>query len=194
MKQPESLNSTSADRPLTWAERNQRWLAIWFGTWALSMLALTASFIQYAWLSPVSVQAAAGSVTDELASAVIREGNLVREANGLADLAVDGRLTQAAQAKANDMLRRGYFAHYYQDSNPWQYIDATGYTDWHRAGENLAKNYQTAPSMVAAWLASPTHRANLLSADYTSTGVATATGLSSDGQTVTVTVQLFTGS
>lgn len=193
MKRAESTNLIENKPILSWTEQNQRLLAIWFGTWALSILALTASFIQYTWLAPVSAEAATVSYST-LAQSVFTAANQARAASGLAELTVDERLERAAQAKADDMLRRGYFAHYYQNSNPWQYIDATGYTDWHYAGENLAKNYQDASTMVSAWLDSPTHRANLLSPSYSRTGVATATGMGSDGQEVTVTVQLFTGS
>ena len=39
-------------------------------------------------------------------------------------------------------------------------------------GENLAHNYYNANSVVDAWMASPTHRANIETASYTKMGVA----------------------
>ena len=39
-------------------------------------------------------------------------------------------------------------------------------------GENLAKGYATAESLVEAWMASPTHAANILDGSYTTCGIA----------------------
>jgi uncharacterized protein YkwD len=176
------------------APQGHNLVAIWFGAWAIGMLALTAAFIQSTWLTPVAAQAAVAGASSSLAERVISQANQVRQQQGLDVLSTDARLTQAAQVKAEDMIRRGYFAHFYQTSTPWQFIDATGYTDWHFAGENLAKNYNTADDLISAWLASPAHRDNLLSTKYHQTGVATVTGRTPVGELVTVTVQLFTGS
>jgi len=194
MKRPDLPNSPSTLAPQEIFQDAgwQRVVAVWFGAWALSMLLLTASFIQYTWLIPASAQASQSRAS--LAESVVAGANQVRQAQGLGELEVDARLTEAAQVKAQDMIRRGYFAHFYQQSSPWQFIDATGYTNWHFAGENLAKNYNTANDLIGAWLASPTHRDNLLSDHYDRTGVATATGQMPSGEKVTVTVQLFTGS
>lgn len=41
-----------------------------------------------------------------------------------------------------------------------------------RAGENLARGYTTADATVAAWMASPGHRANVLDGSLTRIGVA----------------------
>lgn len=196
MKRLDLPNSLPATAPQESVQdvRFSNLIKVWFGAWALAMLALTASFIQYAWLSPVTVQASPVVAQSSLAKAVISEANLVRQQQGLSTLTTDDRLTQAAQIKAQDMIRRGYFAHFYQQSTPWQFIDATGYTDWHFAGENLAKNYSTADDLISAWLASPAHRDNLLSDRYDRTGVATISGQTPTGEMVTVTVQLFTGS
>ena len=39
------------------------------------------------------------------------------------------------------------------------------------AGENIAMGYHTPEVVVAAWMASPGHRANFLNASYTKIGV-----------------------
>ena len=43
-----------------------------------------------------------------------------------------------------------------------------------RASENLARGYATADATVAAWMASPGHRANVLDGTVTRVGVAAA--------------------
>ena len=39
-------------------------------------------------------------------------------------------------------------------------------------GENLAKGYTTAGEAVAAWMASPTHKENIMFADFRTCGIA----------------------
>ena len=39
-------------------------------------------------------------------------------------------------------------------------------------GENLAKGYDSAQSVVDAWMASPTHAANILADDFTTCSIA----------------------
>ncbi len=46
-------------------------------------------------------------------------------------------------------------------------------------GENVAAGYSSANTVVAGWMGSPGHRANILNANFTSIGVAYAQ--SSDG-------------
>lgn len=64
----------------------------------------------------------------------------------------------------------------YEASQSFSHTRPDG-TDWYTAnpdliyGENLAKNYSTAEQAVAAWLASPTHKANIMSSAYTKTSV-----------------------
>ena len=51
-------------------------------------------------------------------------------------------------------------------------------TDWWTVnsaimyGENLAKNYYNANSVVQAWMDSPTHRENIMNGKFVSVGVA----------------------
>jgi uncharacterized protein YkwD len=42
------------------------------------------------------------------------------------------------------------------------------------SGENVAEGYTSGAALVAGWMTSPAHRANILSARYTETGVGTA--------------------
>jgi uncharacterized protein YkwD len=84
------------------------------------------------------------------------------------------QLDFAAQAKAEDMLNRHYFAHYSPDGkSPWQFILSAGY-EYDSAGENLAINFITAESEEKAWMNSPTHAANILNPHFTDIGVGVA--------------------
>jgi hypothetical protein len=58
---------------------------------------------------------------------------------------------------------------------PWYWFEQAGY-DYAAAGENLAVNFTDSKDVTAAWLASPSHRANIMSGNYTEIGIATARG------------------
>ena len=105
---------------------------------------------------------------------VLAELNRARGAHGLAQLRVDRRLQLAARAHATDMLRRDYFAHGPFVSRILGF-GATGPA----FGENLAWGTGTraAPrAIVAGWLASSGHRANVLRAGFRRVGVGAPTG------------------
>lgn len=110
---------------------------------------------------------------------------------GASPLKVDSRLEQAALAKAQDMLTKDYWAHYAPDgsTSPWQFILSFGYT-YEFAGENLAKDFDTSASVVEAWLASPSHRANLLNSNYQDIGIVAVNGVLL-GKETTLVVQFL---
>jgi uncharacterized protein YkwD len=116
--------------------------------------------------------------------------NEERQARGLSTLKSNPRLYAAAKAKAADMLANDYFEHTSpQGKTPWQFIDTAGYM-YLRAGENLAIDFPETDKAVPAWMDSPSHRANILKADYEEVGIATATG-EYQGRQTTVIVQMF---
>lgn len=91
-------------------------------------------------------------------------------------LTENSMLDQAAQAKANDMLARGYFAHITPDGKtPWSFITAAGY-NYLMAGENLAVNFTDSEDVETAWMNSPDHRANLLNKDFQNIGIGVSQG------------------
>ena len=123
-------------------------------------------------------------------SVVIDATNQQRESLGLGELKSNQKLKEAAQAKANDMASKGYFAHYSPDGKtPWYWIDQTGYK-YKAAGENLAVNFDYSLDVVNAWMNSPTHKANIVKAKYTEIGIGVAEGFYQGRPTVYV-VQLF---
>ena len=116
--------------------------------------------------------------------------NADRVSIGLPALSMNKQLTQAAEDKAKNMAEVGYFAHNSPTGRtPWDFIEATGYL-YRYAGENLAIRFTSAEDQHAAWMASSTHRANILSNKYLETGVA-VWSTEQDGRPVLITVEEF---
>lgn len=121
---------------------------------------------------------------------VIRITNEQRVSVGLLPLEANATLAQAAQAKAADMLNNNYWAHVSPDGiQPWSFFVNAGY-NYRYAGENLARDFTNPTSAVDAWMASPTHKDNLLSANYREIGIAVVEG-DLDGVDTTIIVQFF---
>ncbi|OGI14632.1 MAG: hypothetical protein A2878_00095 [Candidatus Moranbacteria bacterium RIFCSPHIGHO2_01_FULL_54_31] len=121
---------------------------------------------------------------------VIALANTSREKAGLTPLSANRALTEAAQAKANDMLKNDYFAHTSPTGvDPWYWIKKEGY-QYKAAGENLAINFTSAKEQHSAWMNSSSHRDNILNGRYQEIGVAVVKG-KIDGQESIVTVELF---
>ncbi|MEO6536670.1 MAG: CAP domain-containing protein [Candidatus Paceibacterota bacterium] len=113
-----------------------------------------------------------------------------RVAANLGTLTNDPALTQAAQLAANDMAANGYFAHVSPDGkNPWYWLKQVGY-QYSFSGQNLAVDFTDSQDVEQAWLNSPTHRANIMKAQYTNIGIAVANG-QYEGKPVTFVVQYF---
>ena len=123
-------------------------------------------------------------------SEIISLTNAERAQNKVAALKESPLLDRSAQAKADDMAERGYFAHKDpQGREPWVWIQEAGY-DYQYAGENLAVRFVDSQDVVAGWMASPTHRANIIKPSYTDIGVGIAQGVYK-GQPATFVVQYF---
>lgn len=123
-------------------------------------------------------------------SEVERLTNVQRENNGLPGLTDNSTLDAAALAKGKDMLAKGYWAHVAPDgTQPWAFFVAANY-DYRYAGENLARDFSDANSAVNAWMASPTHRENVLSPNYKEIGIGVVEG-NLAGADTTIIVQFF---
>ncbi|MDP2632519.1 MAG: CAP domain-containing protein, partial [Candidatus Curtissbacteria bacterium] len=86
------------------------------------------------------------------ADQIISLTNQKRAENGLSALSYNGQLAQAASAKASDMLANNYWAHTSPSGRtPWSFITAAGYK-YVYAGENLARDFDDAGSVVNAWM------------------------------------------
>jgi len=109
---------------------------------------------------------------------------------GASNLILNQKLTEAAQQKAKNMFEKGYWAHVAPDgTDPWDFILGQKY-DYIYAGENLAKNFSNSKEVVQAWYNSPSHKSNLLSANYDEVGFAVVNGVL-NGYETTLVVQMF---
>lgn len=91
-----------------------------------------------------------------------------------APLAAEARLDAAARNYAQELARLDRFAHQGVDgSTAADRVGRTGYRS-RLVGENLAAGPTSAAEVVAGWLASPAHCANLMDARFTQMGIAYA--------------------
>lgn len=121
---------------------------------------------------------------------IIELTNKEREKYGLKPLSGNMALSKAAQMKAGNMFEENYWAHFAPSGKtPWDFILGSGYK-FTFAGENLAKNFYNPEEVVAAWMASPTHKDNLLNPKYHDIGIAVVDGVL-NGQKTTLVIQMF---
>jgi uncharacterized protein YkwD len=91
-------------------------------------------------------------------------------------LAVSRQLDEAADRHARDMARRKFFEHRGSDgSEPRDRVRRTGY-QWRLTGENIALGPESAEEVVAGWLSSPGHCANIMEPRFRDIGVGLAVG------------------
>ena len=98
------------------------------------------------------------------AQSVVNQVNRERAKQGLNALRIDPALTAAAQIRAREIVE--WFSHTRPDGTRWSTVSSRAY------GENIAKGQKTADKVMAAWMSSSGHRANILRANYGSIGVA----------------------
>lgn len=107
----------------------------------------------------------------QLEQAACKLINEQRAKNGLDPLTISEELSVKARVKSTDMLQNNYFSHNSPTyGSPFALMKALGIT-YRSAAENIAMGYKTAEAVVNAWMNSPSHRANILSSNYTSMGI-----------------------
>ena len=127
---------------------------------------------------PDAPRVTTGALSDEqLLIQMVVLTNAERAAVGVAPLAGNPQLTLAAQRYADVMADTACFGH---ACGPLPRFSAravaAGDARWGFLGENVAAGQPTPERAVAAWLASPTHRAVLLDPEFTHLGVGRAVG------------------
>ncbi len=115
---------------------------------------------------------------DTASETVVVRTNVERRRLGLPELARSNQLMHAAQLQADQMAATLTMAH---ELPRVRYptmddrLSAVGYS-YRAAGENVAEGYPSAASVVAGWMTSPGHRANIVSRNYFEMGGGVATG------------------
>lgn len=121
---------------------------------------------------------------------IIAETNSERQSQKIGNLYESEVLDKAAADKLKDMFDNDYWDHTGpQGQTAWDFMQHENYT-YVLAGENLARGFINTKETVAAWMASPTHRANILNNQFKEIGVAVGSG-KINGNLTTLIVQLF---
>lgn len=140
-------------------------------------------------LTPIEAWLATDFFTAE-AQQLISLTNKVRTDKQVEELNESPALDQAAVAKIQDMIIGQYFSHVSPvGMGVASWLKKVGY-DYSVAGENLALGFSTPEEIIRAWVASPSHYANLIDKEYKEVGLAMASG-NFEGQDVTFVAQFF---
>ena len=116
--------------------------------------------------------------------------NQARALLQLPELKWNDALAAAATAKAKDMLNNQYFAHNSPSGlTPWYWIKKFGY-DYKYSAENLAVHFSSAEQVQDAWLASASHKKNIIDPRFDEIGIGISTG-EFEGQPSIFVVQMF---
>ena len=126
--------------------------------------------------APTQAPAPAPRVVVSIVDSIFALTNRERTRADLTPLRRSAQLTRAAQLQAEQMAAARKLAH---DIPGARYptmasrLRLVSYTA-RAAGENIAEGYTSGAALLAGWMTSPTHRANILSPRFTETGIGTA--------------------
>lgn len=152
-----------------------------------TLMLVTVKILAIFFLSLSSSGIFATSITPQT---ILSLTNQTRQSLSLKPLQIHPMLSAAAQAKADDMATRGYFAHTNPDGATMDtWFERAGY-QYLYAGENLAVHYESAEGVTQGWLASPSHRENIINPEYVDIGVGVASG-EFEGVSTMFVVQFF---
>ena len=125
------------------------------------------------WVAFVFLILGQGVQADPAALAAI---NAERADNRRNALTYDTRLEAVARAHGQDMARNNFFAHSGSDgSDIAKRLKRGGYR-WCFAAENIAVGQRNLGTVMAAWMASPGHRRNILNRKAQQVGLARVSG------------------
>ena len=114
----------------------------------------------------VSTSDAAGVASMRSAAKAALDGcNAQRASAGLGSMNWNDGLEQAAMVRAQEIVTT--WSHTRPNGSDWWTVNSSI-----MYGENLAKGYSTADAAVAAWMASPTHKANIMDGGFKTCGIA----------------------
>ncbi|MBO4297585.1 MAG: hypothetical protein J5998_02205 [Clostridia bacterium] len=101
---------------------------------------------------------------NDAAAQLVAETNAERARYGLKPLAVDADLTAAARIRVREIAQA--FSHTRPDGRSCFTVSSKAF------GENIARGHNSVNRVMAAWMTSEGHRANILRASYGSIGAA----------------------
>jgi uncharacterized protein YkwD len=134
-----------------------------------------------------------GSLRDpeRVRAEMLAEVNALRHKAGAPALRMDAALQKAAQAHAQDMLDRGFFAHKSPGNTTVRERATHAGYKWRNIGENIAEGQMSVDEVVKTWMDSPGHRQNILEPKFREIGIGLVTGQGKDGEYRVIWVQNF---
>lgn len=111
-------------------------------------------------------------------SGIVSSTNRERAKAKLPSLSLNPRLSEAAEAKLQDMFKNQYFQHVSPTGQSVSDVARKSGYDYIVVGENLALGiFAGDDQVIAAWMASPGHKRNILDTRYQDIGIAVGRGM-----------------
>lgn len=111
---------------------------------------------------------------------IIRLINKERTKAGVKKLKVSKSMKKYTILRSQDMSKEKYFGHSSPIYGRWANLLYSSEYRFSYAGENLAAGFTKAEHFVEAWMASPSHRKNILNPKFTKTSVTIIEGKSTN--------------
>ena len=137
-------------------------------------------------------QEVVGHFDDAFANSIVAQTNSYRSSNGCGSLGGNSVLTEAARTRAAESAVS--FSHTRPNGKDYYTVGGSpesGHKDSPVYGENLAYGYSNAGETMEAWIASPSHQANLVRGSFVTIGVAVLWVKQGDGSYTAYIAQEF---
>ena len=130
---------------------------------------------------------------DAMKQDIVDRTNALRRKNGVSALAVNDKLMQAAQIRAEEMAAPTVYSHTRPNGKKFNTVTDCPYMaeNIHRIADWTMSNQTLAERAIADWSASATHNKNMLNQKLSATGVGLAKGVNDTGDPCWYCVQLF---
>ena len=124
---------------------------------------------------------------------IIDRTNALRRENGVSALAVNDKLMQAAQVRADEMAAHTVYSHTRPNGGKFNTVTDCPYMaeNIHRIADWVLSDQTLAERAVADWSASTTHNKNMVNPKLSEIGVGLARGINDTGDPCWYCVQLF---
>ena len=124
---------------------------------------------------------------------IIDRTNALRRENGVSALAVNDKLMQAAQIRAEEMAAHTVYSHTRPNGKKFNTVTDCPYMaeNIHRIADWVLSDQTLAERAVADWSASTTHNKNMVNPKLSEIGVGLARGVNDTGDPCWYCVQLF---
>ena len=124
---------------------------------------------------------------------IIDRTNALRRENGVSALAVNDKLMQAAQVRADEMAAHTVYSHTRPNGGKFNTVTDCPYMaeNIHRIADWVLSDQTLAERAVADWSASTTHNKNMVNPKLSEIGVGLARGVNDTGDPCWYCVQLF---